>query len=222
MRKGIVFSMLGIGSALVLSNIFLAVQTLSARNELCDYSARTDAAIADFGERMDERGRSFESRLQEMESSVESLSERQSSDAALIKRNLNSIKESADSQFSETVDMKKSYDDMLAEQRKRTVDSVSKDSAVSRMKNEAERSYSDRKFAAAYKGFKNVLSYQPEDMESRLKKAKSLYYMNRSDSSKYPEILGDIKVLKAKGACDDELVGIEAAVEAELGVVHGK
>ncbi len=52
-------------------------------------------------------------------------------------------------------------------------------------------------------------------MESRLKKMKSLYYRNRADSSKYTEILEDIRILKANGLMDGEATEIERTILAE-------
>ena len=54
-------------------------------------------------------------------------------------------------------------------------------------------------------------------MESRLKKMKSLYYRNRTDSSKYSEILEDIRILRLNGCLDKEAAEIERIVTAERG-----
>lgn len=146
---------------------------------------------------------------------IQSLSESQLHGIAEVQESLAYMKKSADAQFSETAGMKQTYEAVLSEQKKKTVDMSAKDSAIFRMKTEAETYFSLRNFSAAYESYKKVLLYQADDLESRRNKMKSLYYMNRADSSKYPEILEDIRILKAAGHSDAESLEIEAAIRAE-------
>ncbi|MDO4505670.1 MAG: hypothetical protein Q4B64_01845 [Spirochaetales bacterium] len=52
-------------------------------------------------------------------------------------------------------------------------------------------------------------------MECRAYKAKSLYYKNPGDSSRYSEILADIKILNQNAWTDEESVEIAKLILAE-------
>ena len=135
--------------------------------------------------------------------------------AGRIQKDLGEIAEKADMQFSRTVGMSRTYDALLSEQKKKTVDTTSLDNAVESMRREAKKHFAEKKYSLAYNEFKKVLSYQKDDMESRLNKMKSLYYKNRADSSSYSEILEDIRILRANGYLDGEATQIETLVTAE-------
>ena len=104
---------------------------------------------------------------------------------------------------------------LLSEQKKKTVDTTSRDNAVESMRGDAKKHFAERKYSLAYSEFQKVLSYQNDDMESRLNKMKSLYYKNRADSSSYSEILEDIRILRENGHLDEEAAQIEKLVTAE-------
>lgn len=140
-------------------------------------------------------------------------SQRQSTEK--LQGRLDAIKQKSDEHLSKTLDMGKTYEELLEEQKKKTLDTTAQDSAVSRMKDEANRLYSQKKYAAAYREYKKVLLYRSEDLECRLNKMKSLYYMNRADSSKYKEILEDIRILRLAGTLDEEADRIERLINAE-------
>ena len=188
MKKVVIGALAAVILALTASNVLLIVK----HERLC-------ATVREFGEQVSEHQAYIDEQV------------------ALILDNLDSIKNRADAQYSQTVGMKKTYDNLLDEQKKKTVDTTSKDSAVAEVRKLAEKYYSEKKYAAAYKEFKKVLSYQNDDIKSRDKKMKSLYYMNRSDSSKYSEILEDIRILKTNGHFDEESAKIEASIMAENG-----
>ena len=129
---------------------------------------------------------------------------------------LENIQHENGEQYSKTVDIKNTYDNLLSEQKKKTVDITSRDSAVSKIKKDAENYYLQKNYVMAYKEFSKVLSYYNDDLESRLLKAKSLYYINRADSSSYSEILKDITLLKENGMADKEILQIEESIKMEL------
>lgn len=188
MKKVVIGVLAAMILALTASNVLLIVK----HERLC-------ATVKEFGEQVSEHQAYIDEQV------------------ALILDNLDSIKNRADAQYSQTVGMKKTYDNLLDEQKKKTVDITSKDTAVAEVRKLAEKYYSEKKYAAAYKEFKKVLSFQNDDIKSREKKMKSLYYMNRSDSSKYSEILEDIRILKTNGHFDEESAKIEASIMAENG-----
>lgn len=208
-----------IGSVLIFilaaSHICLAVQIVRLNSAFSVLDEKTENALNEFEKQLRGYQSSLVSQIESMQSDVQMLADIQSKDAARIQGNLASIKKRADDQFSQTVSMKQTYDDILGEQKKKTVDTASQDSAVFQIKKEAERLYSEHNFAMAYKEFKKVLAYQNNDMESRLKKMKSLYYMNRADSSHHSEILDDIGILRSNGYCDSEADEIERMIASE-------
>lgn len=208
MKKKAVASLAFLAVSLVASNIFLVVQHLRLESEI---GASADEILMQLSGHLQHVDMKFEG----IRSDVQTLLDRQSRDVAEIQGSLASIRKRADAQFSETVGIKETYDNILEEQKKKTADIALQDSAMQRIKDDAERYYSENDFAHAYREFRKFLSYQHDDMECRLKKMKSLYYMNRADSSKYPEILEDIRILKGGGHADDEAIQIEALINAE-------
>lgn len=153
--------------------------------------------------------------IEKINSGIESLIARQKQSAEKLQGSLRSISRKSDEHLSKTLDLNKTYGELLEEQKKKTLDTTAQDSAVSRMKEEADKLYSQKKYAAAYREYKKVLLYRSEDLESRLNKMKSLYYMNRTDSSSYKEILEDIKTLRLAGTLDEEADRIERLIHAE-------
>lgn len=183
-------------SAMVLmlaSNIFLAARIVSLEKAVSALEVKTDGfgkSLAEFQAHADVQ-------------------------AGRIQKDLGEIAEKADMQFSRTVGMSRTYDALLSEQKKKTVDTTSLDNAVESMRRDAKKHFAEKKYSLAYNEFKKVLSYQNDDMESRLNKMKSLYYKNRADSSSYSEILEDIRILRANGYLDGEATQIETLVTAE-------
>ena len=175
------------------SNIFLAARIVSLEKAVSALEVKTDGfgkSLAEFQAHADVQ-------------------------AGRIQKDLGEIAEKADMQFSRTVGMSRTYDALLSEQKKKTVDTTSLDNAVESMRRDAKKHFAEKKYSLAYNEFKKVLSYQKDDMESRLNKMKSLYYKNRADSSSYSEILEDIRILRANGYLDGEATQIETLVTAE-------
>lgn len=208
MKKKIIIAHVSLLLVLFISNIVLTVQHLRLRSKFT-------VATSEFSRQLSEHLQYINSKVEDIENDVHLLSDSQSRDAAEIQGKLASIKRKTDAQFSETVGIKETYDNILGELKKKTVDTTSQDTAMLQTKKNAEKYYSEKNFALAYREFKKVLSYQYDDIECRLKKMKSLYYMNRADSSKYSEILEDINILKNSGYADEETVQIEALITAE-------
>lgn len=111
--------------------------------------------------------------------------------------------------------MGRTYDAILEEQKKKTVDTAGKDKSYLEAKNNAIASYNKGSYSASYDGFRKLTQTFTDDMECRLYKAKSLYYKNRADSSSYAQILEDIRILKQNGDSDTELLEIEKSILAE-------
>ncbi len=133
-------------SAMVLmlaSNIFLAARIVSLEKAVSALEVKTDGfgkSLAEFQAHADVQ-------------------------AGRIQKDLGEIAEKADMQFSRTVGMSRTYDALLSEQKKKTVDTTSLDNAVESMRREAKKHFAEKKYSLAYNEFKKVLSYQKDDME---------------------------------------------------------
>lgn len=193
-----------VAALLAASQAFTIIQTARCRASVESLSARIDEFITQ-----------TVTQLEGLREEMRMLSEIQKTSTEGIWESLEVLKSKSDAQMSQTAGMKKTYDDLYEEQRKKTLDTTSQDTAVAQIKKDAEAYFSQKNYAAAYREFVKVLSYQKDDMDSRLKKMKSLYYRNRADSSKYTEILEDIRILKANGLMDSEATEIERIITAE-------
>lgn len=127
------------------------------------------------------------------------------------------LKQANFDQFDETLEMKQVYDDILKEQKKKTVETVMQSEASVRLEKEGDKFYAEKNYGSAYRTYKKLLEFQKNDLKLRAKKMKSLYYMNPYDSENYPEILSDIKALKAAGNSDTEVSRIEMNIKSENG-----
>lgn len=204
MKNKEIVAFISIAVLLAASQAFTVIQTARCRASVDELADRIGGFI-------DHAGTQFEGLREEMRE----LSEIQKTSTEGIWESLEVLSSKSDAQMSQTAGMKKTYDDLYEEQRKKTLDTTSQDTAVAQIKKDAEAYFSRKNYAAAYREFVKVLSYQKDDMDSRLKKMKSLYYRNRADSSKYTEILEDIRILKANGLMDGEATEIERTILAE-------
>lgn len=141
-------------------------------------------------------------------------------EAQNINEKLNLLMEKSDVQFSKTVKMKQTYDELLDEQKKKTVDISAKDNSLIQTKKMADEYYEKKEYLQAYELYKKLLVYWNEDLEIRKNKLKSLFYSNRSDNSHYSEILEDIKILKTSQFMDDECEEIETIIKLEKEGLH--
>ena len=135
----------------------------------------------------------------------------------VIIQELSQINGNTTKQYSQTKTMKETYDAILNEQKKKTVDTAEKESTILSIKKSALSHYESKQYALAFEEFRKALEMDVEDLESRSYKTKSLYYKNKADSTRYKEILADISILRAYGYIDDETIEIEKAIKAEKG-----
>lgn len=196
---------------LAASNIALATQVTALRKS----AENLNAKISVLEENIAGHQETEWLLIEKINSGISLLLASQKQSTEKLQGSLTSISQKSDEHLSKTLDMSKTYEELLEEQKRKTLDTTAQDSAVSRMKDEANRLYSQKKYAAAYREYKKVLLYRSEDLDCRLNKMKSLYYMNRADSSKYKEILEDIRILRLAGKLDEEADRIERLINAE-------
>lgn len=197
--------MLGFAAAAVLlavSNAFMTAQALFLKKEV----ASLEKSLEEFKEKIEEE--------------IINLAAREEENKAEIKDDLAALGRKSEAQFSKTVGMSRTYEAILEEQKKKTVDTAEKDEAYLAAKKEAVSLYKKGAFYPACEEFKKLSEEREDDMECRLFLAKSMFYMNRADSSNYAAILENIKALKQNAAADDECLDIEKSILAEQEGIH--
>lgn len=200
-------------AALLISNILLTVQILAQKKSVLLLETKT----ASFDERLSGFMEQEKELIEGIDKGVNLILNGQKENQGEIKNELSMISRRSESQFSKTVSMGRTYDAILEEQKKKTVDTAEKDKAFLEAKKAALALYKRGDFAAASIEFKKLIEERRDDMECLLYKTKSLFYMNRADSSNYSEILDNIKILRRNAAADGECLEIEKAVLAEQG-----
>lgn len=156
-----------------------------------------------------------EIQIESLKKDVEQLSENQEKNKSLIVMTLSELKDKSDLQYTKTVGMKNTYDALLEEQKKKTIDTAENDTEFQRIKAEALLMYQKGNYVSSYEGFEKLVKLDFSDMESLMYKMKSLYYMNPADSSRYSEIIEIMRTLKINSAADKECVEIEKNVLLE-------
>ena len=156
-----------------------------------------------------------EIQIESLKKEVEQLSENQEKNKSLIVMTLSELKDKSDLQYTKTVGMKNTYDALLEEQKKKTIDTAENDTEFQRIKAEALLMYQKGNYVSSYEGFEKLVKLDFSDMESLMYKMKSLYYMNPADSSRYAEIIEIMRTLKINSVADKECVEIEKNVLLE-------
>ena len=156
-----------------------------------------------------------EIQIESLKKEVEQLSENQEKNKSLIVMTLSELKDKSDLQYTKTVGMKNTYDALLKEQKKKTIDTAENDTEFQRIKAEALLMYQKGNYVSSYEGFEKLVKLDFSDMESLMYKMKSLYYMNPADSSRYSEIIEIMRTLKINSVADKECVEIEKNVLLE-------
>ena len=196
---------------LLISHVLLFVKIFNLTDELSKLEERTDK----FGKNLTDFQEHADLQISKINDEILLILSSQEENAADIKNDLATINRKSDAQYSKTVGMSKTYDAILEEQKKKTLDTSEKDKSNIEAKKNAIALYKKEIFSVSYDEFKKLTQTFTDDMECRLYKAKSLYYKNRADSSSYAEILADIRMLKQNGASDAELIEIEKSILAE-------
>lgn len=148
---------------------------------------------------------------------IASVAENQDVYASRTEENFTEIKASIDIQLNETKKTRKTYEAVLEEQKKRTVDTASKDDFLKTKKNEGAAFYGRKDFVNAYKVYDEILIYQEDDLDMRFLRMTSLYYSNPSDSRNYRTVLEECSILRANGYANSEIEKIEKSVKSEMG-----
>lgn len=206
-----VMALVSLIALLLISHILLAVKIFNLADELSKLEEKTDK----FGKNLAEFQEHADLQISKINDEILIILSSQEENTTDIKNELATINRKSDAQFSKTVSMSRTYDAILDEQKKKTVDTAEKDKSNIEAKKNAVALYKKGIFSVSYDEFRKLMQTFTDDMECRLYKAKSLYYKNRADSSSYAEILADIRTLKQNGVSDAELLEIEKSILAE-------
>lgn len=201
--------------SLLIMNVILIIQNHIIKVNLREESNRLSTQIGDIEESINDVDKKYELLFTKLLKNIEEKYEYQEIELQIIQNALASLMNKSDLQFSKTVKMKQTYDDLLAEQKKQTVDISEKDNSLIQTKKTADEYYANKEFLKAYELYKKVLMYWSDDNEVRMNKLKSLFYSNRSDNSNYSEILKDIKIIKNSQNLDEECKEIESIIMLE-------
>ncbi|MBQ8679933.1 MAG: hypothetical protein IJ530_09210 [Treponema sp.] len=153
--------------------------------------------------------------VSELAEKVESLESNMREEFKETGKNINSVLNSTNAQFSETTKMSRTYGQILEEQQKQRVDTVSRDTSLIEKKKNADALYNAKEYKRSYELYSEILTYQGEDSDVRFKKMYSLFNMNKMDSAKYKEILTDCAILKNKGYANPAIDEIERFISFE-------
>lgn len=206
-----VMAIVSLIALLLISHILLAVMIFNLTDELSKLEEKTDKiekTLAEFKEHADLQ-------ISKINDGIVLILGGQEENTTDIKNDLATINRKSDAQYSKTVSMSRTYDAILEEQKKKTLDTSEKDKSNIEAKKNAIALYKKGIFSVSYDEFKKLTQTFTDDMECRLYKAKSLYYKNRADSSSYAEIIADIRMLKQNGVFDADLLEIEKSILAE-------
>lgn len=203
----------GIIALIFLSTLFIALQIFLGMEIW-----RCMEELESLGSRLDLYKEHADIQAESLEKEIRSLLDTQNAvivEMSGMQETLDLLGSKSDAQIKLTSGIQKTFGDLFEEQKKKTLDTTAQDTAIAQIKKDAGNFYSEGNYAAAYREFAKVLAYQSDDVESRLKKMKSLYYRNKADSSKYSEILEDIRILRSNGCIDNEMTEIERVITME-------
>lgn len=196
---------------LIISNITLCLEVYGQRKNV----VKLESKIDDFEKAVSDFQNYIEISINAIKEDSSSIMYRQKENMDVIQNDLAKINRKSDAQFSKTVGMSKTYDAILEEQKKKTIDTAELDKSILDEKGKATILYKNGRYSESYEEFRKLTELNPEDMECRVYKLKSLYCRNRGDSSTYAEILEDINILKQNAATDVECIEIETAILSE-------
>ena len=112
-----------LAALLTVSQIVLIMQVQSLKkliNDLEDKTEEYEESVCDFQKKQDLQ-------ISKINEEIKIVLEKQEENTSLIKNELNLVKQKSEAQFSKTVVMSKTYDAILEEQKKRTIDTAEKD-----------------------------------------------------------------------------------------------
>lgn len=119
-------------------------------------------------------------------------------------------------QFNKTIKIEQTYSNILKEEKLQRVDNTEFDIAIGEQKKVAYKEFLRGNFKNALHLYYQILEKLPNDVDSRLYKALSLFYLNKMDSANYSELLNDCKLLRKNGILDNRIDEMENFIKMEM------
>ena len=119
-------------------------------------------------------------------------------------------------QFNKTIKIEQTYSNILKEEKLQRVDNTEFDIAIGEQKKVAYKEFLRGNFKNALNLYYQILEKLPNDVDSRLYKALSLFYLNKMDSANYSELLNDCKLLRKNGILDNRIDEMENFIKMEM------
>jgi tetratricopeptide (TPR) repeat protein len=109
------------------------------------------------------------------------------------------------------------YGDLLAEQKKKTLESLYNEEEPQTWIKEAEGLFGSGRYRQAYELYARASDTQPDNQEARFYRLYSLFLVNRSDRSQYRVIRSGLAQLERNGYTRPEIGEVLSYIEAEEG-----
>lgn len=107
------------------------------------------------------------------------------------------------------------YSDLLAEQKKKTLDSVYTDAEVNAKYREALELIDKKKYFQANELLNFVVKEQADNLDARFYRVFSLFNMNTVDRNQYPSIQKELGILRQRGYDNPDIERILTFIQSE-------
>ena len=155
---------------LLISHILLAIKIFNLTDELSKLEERTDK----FGKNLTDFQEHSDLQISKINDEILKILCSQKENTTDIKNELAKINRKSDAQYSKTVGMSKTYDAILEEQKKKTLDTSEKDKSNIEAKKNAVALYKKGFFSASYDEFRKLTQTFTDAIEALRDRPKSL------------------------------------------------
>jgi len=114
--------------------------------------------------------------------------------------------------------IEKVYGDLLEELKKKTLESLYDEEALTQRLQTARKLFEEGKYRQAYNEYEFVAKEQPENLEVEFYKYYSLFLRNKGDRNQYREIRNGLSGLENRGYTRKEIQEVLAFIAAEEGI----
>jgi hypothetical protein len=114
------------------------------------------------------------------------------------------------------------YARLLEAQKRKTLDTLYKDTSVASMIAEAKDLFARKKYNQAYKSFAAIVEAQPDNAEARYYMAHALFLANPSDRDSYAEVRRNFDALTARGYSREEMTQVLERMRIEDAAAAGQ
>lgn len=113
--------------------------------------------------------------------------------------NFNNSLKIQNSQYEKTLEMSKTFNQILEAEKSKRIDNAQKDLELQNTIKEARKYFLKKDYFNSYKLSLVALELESDNLEIRFMKMYSLFNMNKTDSKNYNQIIEDCKILEKNG-----------------------